>query len=109
MAYKVKKHCRVCGKLYTPCADCENDNVAFHWRTVACSYDCGLEYFKRIMESRNVNPKNAETTISKSDESCITDKQTIAKARTTVKQSKKPTSSKNKGKTDNSIVMDNEG
>lgn len=52
MAYKVKKPCRVCGKLYTPCSDCENDNVAFHWRTVACSYECGMEYFRRIEESR---------------------------------------------------------
>ena len=53
MSYKVQKPCRICGKMYTPCPDCESDNSAFHWRTVACSIECGREYFRRIMESRN--------------------------------------------------------
>lgn len=55
MAYKVQKPCRVCGKMYTPCADCENDKVVFRWRTVACSPECGKEYFRRILESRAAN------------------------------------------------------
>lgn len=53
MAYRVKKPCRVCGKIYTPCSDCENDNYAFHWRTVACSDECGKKYLERVMEERN--------------------------------------------------------
>ena len=57
MAYKVKKPCRVCGKLYVPCADCENDNTAFHWRTVACSYECGKKYFEKVLEERNKSTK----------------------------------------------------
>lgn len=60
MAYKVQKPCRVCGKMYTPCGDCERDKTAFHWRTVACSYACGMEYFKRVEEARK--PK---TTVNK--------------------------------------------
>ena len=52
MAYKVQKPCKVCGKLYTPCGDCEKDKTAFHWRTVACSYECGQEYLRRVMEAR---------------------------------------------------------
>ena len=52
MAYKVKKECRVCGKLFVPCSTCENDNTAFHWRSVACSQECGKEYLRRVLEAR---------------------------------------------------------
>lgn len=59
MAYKVKKPCRVCGKMYVPCADCENDNTVFHWRTVACSYECGKKYFEKVLEERNKSTKKS--------------------------------------------------
>lgn len=52
MPYKVQKPCKVCGKLYTPCSDCERDKTAFHWRTVACSIKCGMEYFRLVEEAR---------------------------------------------------------
>lgn len=52
MPYKVQKPCKVCGKLYTPCSDCERDKYAFHWRTVACSLECGKTYFKMVEEAR---------------------------------------------------------
>ncbi len=52
MAYKVKRPCRVCGKLFTPCTDCENDKTAFHWRTIACSYECAIAYLKKVQELR---------------------------------------------------------
>lgn len=52
MGYKVQKPCKVCGKSYTPCYDCENDNVAFHWRTVACSRECAEKYFTMVLEAR---------------------------------------------------------
>ena len=55
MSYKVQRPCRVCGKMYTPCSNCDNDNIAFRWRTVACSVECGMKYFKRIEESRHHN------------------------------------------------------
>ena len=57
MSYKVQKPCNVCGRLYTPCGDCERDNTAFHWRTVACSYKCGQEYLRRVMEARSKDEK----------------------------------------------------
>ena len=60
MAYKVQKPCRVCGKMYTPCADCERDRTAFHWRTVACSIGCGMEYFKMVEEARKPKEENKE-------------------------------------------------
>lgn len=55
MSYRVQKPCKVCGKLYTPCSDCENDKAIFRWRTVACSYECGQEYLKRVMDARSNN------------------------------------------------------
>lgn len=64
MGYTVQKHCRTCGKLYTPCANCENDNTAFHWRTVACSYECGMEYFKAVMKNREESNKKSEEKLS---------------------------------------------
>ena len=57
MSYKVQKPCNVCGRLYTPCGDCERDNTAFHRRTVACSYKCGQEYLRRVMEARSKDEK----------------------------------------------------
>lgn len=53
MGYKVQKPCKVCGKMFTPCADCERDKTAFHWRTVACSVECGKKYFEMVMKARS--------------------------------------------------------
>ena len=50
--YKVKRPCRVCGKLFTPCVDCENDKTAFHWRSVACSHECARKYFEQVEMER---------------------------------------------------------
>ncbi len=62
MAYKVQKPCKICGNLYTPCGDCERDNVAFHWRTVACSYECGQKYLKKVMTARELDkPKELKS------------------------------------------------
>lgn len=60
MAYKVQKPCKVCGKMYTPCFDCEQDNKTFRWRTVACSMKCGMEYFKMVEEARKPKVKTKE-------------------------------------------------
>lgn len=53
---KVTSLCRVCGNTYIPCSDCVSDNSSFHWREVACSYQCGAEYLRQVLEARNVNP-----------------------------------------------------
>lgn len=60
MPYKVQKPCKVCGKLYTPCSDCERDKTAFHWRTVACSVQCGMEYFRMVEEARKPKVEEKE-------------------------------------------------
>lgn len=52
MASKVQKTCKICGKMFTPCADCENDKTMFRWKKVACSPECAKEYFAKIEASR---------------------------------------------------------
>lgn len=59
--------------MYTPCADCENDKTIFHWRTVACSYECGMKYFKMVEEARKPKDENEskiteDTTVINEDE-----------------------------------------
>ncbi len=58
---KIKKKCRVCGKEYTPCGYCENDRMAFHYRTICCSGKCAQVYLSRVLEARN--PK-VDTTVN---------------------------------------------
>ena len=47
------KICRVCGKSYEACHSMKRNAETFHWQEVACSPECGSEYFRRIEESRN--------------------------------------------------------
>lgn len=82
MTYKVQKPCKVCGKMYTPCVDCERDKSAFHWRTVACSVECGLEFFRQVEEARK--PKEA-----------VQEKETIPTSEEPKVQKKKKNISKN--------------
>ena len=64
--YKVQRPCRVCGKLYTPCSDCDNDKTAFHWRAVACSIECGRKYLQMVLEARSeVKPLSDTTELKK--------------------------------------------
>lgn len=48
------KKCRVCGKDYTVCKNAAHNtnNKTFRWQEVACSPECGSEYFRLIAESR---------------------------------------------------------
>ena len=60
---KVQKPCKTCGKMFTPCSDCERDKNMFHWRTVACSLECAKAYFAKVEEARKPKQeiKNEET------------------------------------------------
>ena len=51
------KVCRVCGKEYEPCRSLRQVSSVFNWRAVACSPQCGQEYFRQVEESRS---KSAE-------------------------------------------------
>ena len=49
------KICRVCGKEYTPCnGSALRNSDTINWQVVACSKECGAEYFARIAASRSV-------------------------------------------------------
>lgn len=61
MGYKVQIPCKSCGKMFTPCANCVNDNSAFHWRAIACSPECAKKYFKAVEEARKKNTKTEES------------------------------------------------
>ncbi len=58
MSNKVQKPCKICKKMFTPCADCENDKTMFHWKKVACSPECAKEFFAKIEASRQPKVKN---------------------------------------------------
>lgn len=65
MANKIQKPCRVCGKMFTPCADCENDKTMFRWRRFVCSISCAKVYFAKILDSRqNDKDKNLQNKTS---------------------------------------------
>lgn len=36
--------CRVCGKLFEPCAYCQSHTDTFRWRNFACSKECAIKY-----------------------------------------------------------------
>ena len=58
MSNKVQKPCKICKKMFTPCADCENDKTMFHWKRVACSPECAKKFFAKIEASREPKVKN---------------------------------------------------
>lgn len=51
---KRTKVCRVCGRTYEACHT-TNPAKIFRWRDVACSPECGAEYLRRILLSRETN------------------------------------------------------
>ncbi len=55
-----KSICNVCGKEYEPCRTVRNGNETFNWKAVACSPECGEEYFRRIIASRAKPSTEAE-------------------------------------------------
>lgn len=52
MAEKEKIPCRVCGKLFEPCATCQSDNSMFRWRNFACSRECAEKYISKTIAYR---------------------------------------------------------
>ena len=72
---KAKKVCRICGKEYTPCSYCENDTMAFHYRTICCSTACAKIYLQKVLEARsksehieyNVNEKSKKRKSTKNN------------------------------------------
>lgn len=55
-----KVPCRVCGKLFIPCGKTSAMIGAFNYREVACSPECGKEYMRRVIESRQVKTEKSK-------------------------------------------------
>ena len=53
MANKKMIPCRVCGKLFEPCATCQAHNDMFRWRNFACSRECAEKYIAETIAYRN--------------------------------------------------------
>lgn len=49
--------CRVCGKEFVPCNKSSASLGAFNYRSIACSPECGEEYFRRVKEGRSAKRK----------------------------------------------------
>jgi len=45
--------CRVCNKLFEPCATCQAHNDMFRWRNFACSRECAEKYIGETIAYRN--------------------------------------------------------
>lgn len=92
MAEKKKIPCRVCGKLFEPCAYCQSHADVFRWRNFACSRECATKYINDTIAYREslkikddvkgvVDVKSVDTT---SDENI-----SVKKTTTTRKKSSK--------------------
>lgn len=97
MRSKIQKPCRICGKLFTPCTDCENDKTMFRWKRIACSQKCAKEYFAKVEASRQPKGEGADPEPVRTDNLETTDiasKVTIKQAES--KRTRKRNNSKNK-------------
>lgn len=67
MAEKQRIPCRVCGKLFEPCAYCKSHADTFRWRNFACSRECATKYIEETTAYR----KSLHNTMKASGENSI--------------------------------------
>ena len=93
MAEKKKIPCRVCGKLFEPCAYCQSHADVFRWRNFACSRECATKYINDTIAYRE-SLKNKETETVKEVEHIVsaTENVSVEKPTTTRKKTTKKTS-----------------
>ena len=107
MAEKKKKiPCRVCGKLFEPCAYCQDHSDVFRWRNFACSRECAEKYINETIAYRE-SSRNKETETVKEVESIVsaTKNVSVEKSTTTRKKTTKKTST---GIIENTVETENE-
>lgn len=51
--------CKVCGKMYEPCAYCQSHADTFRWRNFACSIECANKY---VSDAENFRKKQKDNT-----------------------------------------------
>lgn len=90
MDEKKKIPCRVCGKLFKPCAYCQSHADVFRWRNFACSKECATKYINDTIAYRE-SLKNKEEKVTEDAEVVIEDTSIELPATTRKKTSKKST------------------
>lgn len=60
--------CRVCGKMFVPCNKTSSELGAFNYRGVACSPECGVEYFRRVQDARKKSSDPLDAIVSTEEE-----------------------------------------
>ena len=74
MAEKKKIPCRVCGKLFEPCAYCQSHADVFRWRNFACSRECATKYindtiaYRESLKNKETETKSIENTVETENE-----------------------------------------
>lgn len=90
MAEIKKIPCRVCGKLFKPCAYCQSHADVFRWRNFACSKECAVKYIDDTITYRK-SLKNKEGKVSEKTEIVREDISAEKSTTTRKKVSKKST------------------
>lgn len=91
MAEKKKIPCRVCGKLFEPCAYCQSHADVFRWRNFACSRECATKYINDTIAYRE-SLKNKETGMVKNKVETVAEEVSTEKTVATRKKTNKKTS-----------------
>ena len=60
--------CRVCGKLFKPCAYCKSHADTFRWRNFACSKECATKYINDTIAYRESLKSKVEDAIHKNED-----------------------------------------
>lgn len=56
--------CRVCNKLFEPCATCQAHNDMFRWRNFACSRECAEKYISETIAYRNSSKEGKNNSVA---------------------------------------------
>ena len=100
--------CRQCGKMYKPCAFCQEHNDVWRWRNFCCSLKCATEYIKTAQSYRDAQEWKAKQTVVKPPSDSIAEKErqniekSVAKTVTPTTPKQKPV--KNTAKTTSTEV-----
>lgn len=90
MAENKKIPCRVCGKLFVPCAYCQSHADTFRWRNFACSKECATKYINDTIAYRE-SLKNKDNEVSEKVK-VVSEKISVEEPITTRKKNIKKTS-----------------
>lgn len=89
MSNKKMIPCRICGKLFEPCATCQAHNDMFRWRNFACSRECAEKYISETIAYRNSlkQSRNGDTVESVSETGNTVENNNTTKKRNSRKKS----------------------